>query len=100
MHLYPGGRLPRLLYNIITYGAQLGYTGSPKHVLSENLASAREDPDTITTQLYDDLRLSRVSSHNGGAPFFLSPLGLTLKLNGKWRRIHYLSHLEGNLVNN
>jgi hypothetical protein len=55
LHFYPGGRLTQSLYNIITCGAQLGYTGSPKHVLSENLASAREDPDTITTQLYNDL---------------------------------------------
>jgi hypothetical protein len=99
LHFYPGGRLPQLLYNIITYGAQLGYTGSPKHVLSDNLASAREDPDTITTQLYDDLRLGRVSPHNGGAPFFSSPLGLTPKHNGNWRRIHHLSHPEGSSVN-
>jgi hypothetical protein len=55
LHFYLDGRQSQLLYNIITHGAQLGYTGSPKHVLSENLASAREDPDTITTQLYNDL---------------------------------------------
>ena len=88
-----------ILHNIITYGAQIGYTGSEKRVISENLMSADEDPATITSQLRKDLECGRVSSHSGRHPFYSSPLGLVAKSNGSWRRIHHLSHPHGDSVN-
>jgi hypothetical protein len=84
---------------MLTYGVRIGYTGTPKVVLSSNLTTANENPSTITAQLHKDLALGRVSPHNGSFPFFCSPLGLVGKSDGGWRRIHHLSHPHGDSVN-
>jgi hypothetical protein len=95
---YPGN-LPSIIHDILTFGARIGYTGSQKLMLSENLSSANEDPATITAQLQKDLDLQRVSLHSGVSPFCSSPLGLVPKGDGGWRRIHHLSYPHGDSVN-
>lgn len=61
-------------------------------ILSENLSSANEDPQTIETQLESDLAKGKVSFvTDPSPPFNSSPLGLVPKTGKGWRRIHHLS---------
>lgn len=94
-----GGDLGQNIFNILTYGAQIGYTGPQVHITSKNLNSASEAPNTITSQLQADLMLGRVSPCHNTFPFISSPLGLVPKSDGGWRRIHHLSHPPGRSVN-
>lgn len=85
---------------MLTYGALIGYTGPPTLILSKNLATATEDPDTIASQLREDLALGRVSPVDSPTqPFISSPLGLVPKADAGWRRIHHLSYPPGRSVN-
>ncbi len=93
------GLLPHQLYDILTFGAQIGYNGPERLYIADNLASAQEAPTIITEQLHKDLECGRVSAYTAELPFFCSPLGLVPKHDGSWRRIHHLSHPEGHSVN-
>ena len=86
---------------ILRFGAELGYEDPPNaFILSDNLASALQDPAIIEKKLPEDLASSRVSEvQQPHSPFICSPLGLVLKHDGGWRRIHHLSHTCGELVN-
>lgn len=86
------------LYNILIYGALVGYEGPETLIISKNLSSALLDPTTINTKLRDDLNLGRVEIVTGDRPFICSPLGLVPKPGG-WRRIHHLSHPPSHSVN-
>ncbi len=86
---------------ILRFGAEIGYKG-PQNVLilSENLASAIEDPSIINNKLAEDIQLRRVISvPTPIAPFISSPLGLVPKYDGGFRQIHHLSHPKGKSVN-
>ena len=99
LQAYPGP-LGTLLSNILTFGAQLGYTGPPQSIISENLASSLAEPSIITNKLRSDIQLGRASPcQSSPPPYICSPLGLAPKSDGGWRRIHHLSFPEGNSVN-
>ncbi len=86
---------------ILRFGAEIGYKG-PQNVLilSENLASAMEDPSIIDNKLAEDIQLRRVVSvPTPIAPFISSPLGLVSKHDGGIRRIYHLSHPKEKSVN-
>ncbi|KAF1967325.1 hypothetical protein BU23DRAFT_293488 [Bimuria novae-zelandiae CBS 107.79] len=95
---YPG-TLGGTLYEILTHGARIGYTGEEAHIISKNLASAFEAPQVIEVQLAKDLTLGRAGAHSGQSPFISSPLGLVPKADGGWRRIHHLSFPQATSVN-
>ena len=90
MSRYPSP-LGLYLYNILIYGALVGYEGPQTLIISKNLSSALLDPTTINTRLRDDLVLGRVEKVTGDRPFICSPLGLVPKPGG-WRRIHHVSY--------
>lgn len=98
LRYYPGD-LPTVLSNILIFGAQLGHPGFDVCQVFENLKTANEDPSIIQKQLDNDLALGRVSPNENPYKIFSSPLGLVLKPDRGWRRIHHLSHPRGNSVN-
>lgn len=85
-------------YNILIYGALVGYEGPETLIISKNLSSALLDPITINTKLCDNLDLGRVERVTGGQPFICLPSGLVPKPGG-WRRIYHLSHPPIHSVN-
>ena len=95
---YPS-QLGNTLTSILTYGACIGYEGPRQSIQSKNLSSASLDPKTIQVQLDSDLADGRVTRVRPGTHFISSPLGLVPKHDGGFRRIHHLSHPEGNSVN-
>ena len=69
-------------------------------ILSNNLATALKDPAIIEKKLQEDLASGHVSVvQQPRTPFICSPLGLVPKHVGGWRRIHHLSHLRGESMN-
>ena len=98
LHPYPG-QLGELLADILIYGAQLGYSGPSRLLISQNLASALIQPSIISDKLQTDLDLGRVARCTTEPPFICSPLGLAPKADGGWRRIHHLSFPNENSVN-
>lgn len=87
---------------ILRFGAEPDYEGpSNAFILSNNLASALEDPATIEKKLHEDLASSRVTQlqEPPTPPYIFSPLGLVPKNDGGWRRIHHLSYPRGESVN-
>lgn len=86
---------------ILRFGAKLGYVGPPAFSLSDNLASALQDPTIIEKKLQEDLASGRVTQVQDPPtpPFICSPLGLVPKYDEGWRRIHHLSHPPGKSVN-
>lgn len=98
---YPGG-LRFHLPMIFRFGAELWYEGPlDAFIISDNLASALEEPAIIDKKLIKDLATSRVVEvTKPTSPFISSLLGLVSKHNEGWQKIHHLSHLQGNLVNN
>ncbi len=86
---------------ILRFEVEIGYK-DPCDVLklSKNLASAMEDPSIIDNKLEEDICLRKVVSVPvPSPPFISSPLGLVLKHDGDFRRIHHLSHPKGRSVN-
>ena len=98
--LYPGG-LRIQLPMILRFGTELGYKGLPNaFILSDNLASAFKDPGSIEKKLQEDLASGRVSEvRQPQAPSICSTLNLVPKHYGGLRRIHHLSHPQGESVN-
>lgn len=95
---YPGG-LGIYLSMTLCFRAKLGYGGSSNpFILSDNLASALEDPAIIAKKLKDDLASCRVKEVQPNPPFIYSPLGLVLKHDGDWRKIHHFSYPPGKLI--
>ena len=78
----------------------MGYYRPRQRIISSNLPSATNDPNTLTADLENQIvqdRLTEVSELEDH--FICSPLRLAPKSNGKWRRIHHLSYLCGRSVN-
>lgn len=101
---YPSQEFPKLLANIITYGAKIGYEGPIHPSRAPNHPSATVDPTIIQRDVNADLELGRLlpldefpSNH------YCSPLGLAPKLKDGiqtgWRRIFDLSFPVGRSVN-
>lgn len=92
-----------VILDIIKFGAKIGYMGPKQRILSENLPTANDAPGLLAKDLQVQIKLNRVTQVNQSQlPEFLicSPLGLVEKATkGKWRRIHHLSHPQGNSVN-
>jgi hypothetical protein len=88
---YPGN-LSEIIEGIIRYGCLLGYEGPDRHILSENLPTANNDPLTMERKIAEDLSCGRITVTDTSPPFISSPLGFAPKPDGSWRRIHHLSH--------
>ena len=100
LETHPDNVYKQAIFDIIRYGAKIGYTGPEQFILSPNLLSAKEAPDILTKDVEkqrDKGRLTRVDILP--SKFISSPLGLVPKSNGTWRRIYHLSHPEGSSVN-
>lgn len=95
------GPLEIYLAMIFKFGAEISYKSLQYLlILSENLASAMEDPSMIDNKLVEDLYLRRVVpilSPTGS--FISSSLGLVSKYDGGFKQIHHLSHPKGRSVN-
>ena len=98
LHNFPGG-LGQTLHDILVFGVQLGYEGPEQLILSPNLTSANDDPQSITSKLEHALQLERVRMASPKQPFISSPLGLVAKHDGGFRRIHHLSFPRNHSVN-
>lgn len=71
-----------------------------KKIISANLSSATDDPDTLITDLENQIAADHLTEViEVGDHFICSRLGLVPKSNGKWCRIHHLSYPFGRLVN-
>lgn len=78
----------------------MGYCGPKQKIISASLPSATDDPDTLTADLENQIAADRFTEITEvGDHFICSPLGLVLKPNGKWRRIHPPSYPCGRSVN-
>jgi hypothetical protein len=87
------------LLAIITFGAKLGYTGPDQLIISDNLASALLQPDDITSEIDKRIALLQIRRIDTlPSKYICSPLGLTPKSDGGWRRIQHLSHPPGHSV--
>ncbi len=96
---YPGS-LQIHLPMVLRFGAKLEYKGPDAFILSDNLASALEDPTIIEKKLHEDLTSGRVTPvHRPSRLFICSSLGLVPNHDGRWRRIYHLSHPHGESVN-
>lgn len=98
---HPDTLYKQTIFDIIQYGAKIGYTGPDQFIFSKNLSSAKSAPDIITKDLEKQVASDRVTKVVSlPQQFISSPLGLVPKprSNG-WRRIHHLSHPEGQSVN-
>ncbi len=79
---YPGS-LRIHLPIVLRFGAELGYEGPDAFILSDNLASALEDPTIIEKKLQEDLASGRVTPvHQPSRPFICSPLAWSQKMTG------------------
>ena len=77
LETYPDNVYKQAIFDIIRYGAKLGYTGPEQFILSPNLLSAKEAPDILTKDVEeqrDKGRLTRVDILP--SKFISSPLGL------------------------
>lgn len=71
-----------------------------RKLLAVNLPSATNNPDTLTTNLENQIAAVRLSELSEVRDHFIcSFLGLVPKSNGTWRKIHHLSYPYGRSVN-
>ena len=99
---HPDLALRNTLLDIISFGAKTGYTGPKQRIISENSSSALKDPKILTEDILLRASLNQIQEiPAGNLPkyFISSPLSLTQKSNGGWRRIHNLSFPPGRSVN-
>ena len=100
MEKHPDSVYRRTILNIIRCGARIGYTGPKQRIISPNLSSAKDAPEVLSKYLDEQIQHHRVVPVREPPPHFMSsPLGLVPKPNGKWRRIHHLSHPRKGSVN-
>ncbi|OXV08604.1 hypothetical protein Egran_03633, partial [Elaphomyces granulatus] len=95
---YPGD-LPILLVGILTHGARLGYEGPKQLIISRNLPIELSDYEVLDSKTAADLGASLITQTMPEYPCIISPLGVVPKGDGGRRRIHHLSHPEGESVN-
>ena len=97
---HPDQLYVKTLADIIIFGAKVGYCGPEQFILSENLTSANEAPEVLLKDLEEQRHCNRLTPIEPlPAKFISSPLGLVPKADGRWRRIHHLSHPKGKSVN-
>lgn len=97
---HPDGIYQEIILSIITRGAKLGYCGPKQRIISGNLLSATNDPDTLMADLENQIVADqRTELSDMGDQFISSPLGLAPKSNDKWQRIHHLLYLCGRSAN-
>lgn len=100
LEFHPDKYYRETLIQIIEVGVRIGYQGPKVCILSKNLSSAEEDPDTLSKDLETQLQFDRITKIITPMEYFISsPLGLIPKSNGGFRRIHHLSHPKGQSVN-
>ena len=97
---HPDRLYARTLVDTIRHGVRIGYEGPDQFIISKNLASANDDPATPTAGLTQNThgRLKLIIP-DPSQRFICSPIGLVLKSDGGWRRIHHLSFPLGSSVN-
>jgi hypothetical protein len=95
---YPGD-LPVLLVGILTHGARLGYEGPKQLIISRNLPIESSDYEVLDSKAAADLAAGLIVPTIPEYPCIISPLGVVPKGDGGRRRIHHLSHPEGESVN-
>jgi len=54
-----------LIDRILRYGARIGYTGPSQLILSQNLASAHDDPNLIAEKFTQDLKAGLIRPSYG-----------------------------------
>jgi hypothetical protein len=97
---HPNRQFAETLFDIITYGAKLGYEGPNQMLLSRNLTSVANDPETLSADIEHQVSLGKLGKLDTLPEYFISsPLGLVPKSDGSWGRIHHLSHPRNNSVN-
>ena len=98
--LHPDLLFRQTIFDIIEYGAKIGYTGPDQFIIGQNLSSATEAPEIITMDLENQIAKDRVTKLDSlPSKFISSPLGLVPKPKGGWRRIHHLSYPKRRSVN-
>lgn len=91
--------LGEVIAGILAFGCRIGYEGPPQLILSSNLPSIENDPETMEAKLKSDLKLRRVLPTPPIEPFISSPLGFVPKGDGGFRMIHNLSAPAGGSTN-
>ena len=72
------------ILSIIIRRARIGYCGLKQKIITGNLPSATNDPNTLTADLENQIATDRLTEvGNIGDHFISSPLGLAPKSNGK-----------------
>jgi len=88
--------------DIITFGAKIGYTGPDRRFIGQNFPSASKVPGQIAADIAKRIELGQFHEYPPGElpeKFISSPLGLSPKHDGTWRRIHNLSYPPETSVN-
>ena len=101
LRTHPDRLYAQTLVDIIRHGVRIGYEGPDQFIISQNLASANDDPATLTADLITQNTHNRLKSiiPDPSQRFICSPLGLVPKSDGGWRRIHHPSFPPGSSVN-
>lgn len=88
------------ILNIIICRTKIGYCRLEQKIISRNLSSAINNPDILTTDLENQIAVDQLIEVSDLENHFISfLLGLALKSNGKWCKIHHLLYLRGRSVN-
>jgi hypothetical protein len=102
---YPNPKFPKLLAEIIHYGAKIGYDG-PQHaqICEPNHPSASLNTQAISDDINKELSLGRFRELDRlPQSYYCSPLGLVPKTavgqQTGWRRIFDLSYPKGESIN-
>ena len=101
MRSHPDRIFTKSISGILLSGAKIGYRGPPIQHRHTNHQSARSAPDILTADLHKQLQHERLTQVDpqAEAQYVCSPLGLVPKYDSGWRRIHDLSFLHGDSVN-
>lgn len=97
---HPDGICQEMVLSIIIRGAKIGYCGPKQKIISGNLPSATNDPNTLTADLENQIAVHRLTEVSKIRDHFISsPLDLAPKSNWKWQKIHHLSYPRARLMN-
>ena len=101
MRNHPDQNFAKSISGILLSGAKIGYRGPPLNYRNPNHQSARSALQILTADLQKQLQHDRLTQVDpqAEAQYVCSPLGLVLKHDGGWRRIHDLSFPRGQSVN-
>lgn len=103
LDLYPDRLAAEQLQVGFTSGFFIPFVYSPTPFFSDNLKSARDNPEVLRDKVSKEVSLGRMFGPFIDPPFRnfrVSPLGVVPKKEaGKFRLIHHLSHPKGTSVN-